>query len=78
MTAAKMLQCLSSLKKANLFTVAHVSRNAVQRDAAILILTSVSTRKTPGQGADAILKEEKRKNQLAFSKNTKRVNLSVL
>jgi hypothetical protein len=32
MTAAKMPQCLSSLKQASLFTVAHASRNALKID----------------------------------------------
>ena len=32
MTAAKTLQCLSSLEQANLFTVAHASQNMFQRD----------------------------------------------
>lgn len=78
MTAEKLPRCLLSLKKANLFTAAHVSRNAVQRDADSPVLTSISTRKTHGQDEDATLKGRKRKSQLAFFKNTKRVKLSFL
>ena len=70
MNAAKKPQCLSSLKKANLFTVAHASRSALQRDETVPPWPSVLTRKTRGQGETAVSKEEKRKSQLAFSKNT--------
>ena len=70
MTAAKPLQCLSSLKQANLFTVAHASQNAFQIDEDVPVWTSVLTRKTHGQGEEAISRAKKRKNQLAFSKNT--------
>lgn len=69
MTAAKTLQFLSSLKQANLFTVAHASQNTFQRDEDVPIWTSVLTQKMHGQGEEAILKAKKRKSQPAFSKN---------
>jgi hypothetical protein len=70
MTAAKTPQCLSSLEQANLFTVARASQNAFQSDEADPILTSVLTLRMHGHGEDAVLKERKRKDQLAFSENT--------
>jgi len=72
MNAAKTLRCLSSQKQANLFTAAHASRNVFQGSGNVQILTSVLTPKTHGQGEGAILKEEKRQNQLAFSKNIRK------
>jgi hypothetical protein len=70
MTAAKTPQCLSSLKQAGLFTVARASQNAFQSDEGIPVLTSVLTLKMHGHGEAAVLKERRRKDQLAFSKNT--------
>jgi hypothetical protein len=70
MNVAKPLQCLLNLKKANLFTVVHAFRNAAQRNEDGPNRTLVLTQKTLGQGETAVLEEKKRKNQLAFSKNT--------
>jgi hypothetical protein len=75
MTAAKTPQCLSSLKQTNLFTVAHASQSASHRNEGVPIWTSVLTRKMHGQGEDAILKEKRKKDQPAFSKNTNRANV---
>jgi hypothetical protein len=70
MNAAKPPQYLSSLKRASLFTAAHASRNAFQKDEGAPSLTLVLTRKTRGQGETVVSKEEKNKTPLAFLKNT--------
>ena len=70
MNAAKPLQCLLNLEKANLFTVVDAFRNAPQRNEDGPNRTLVLTQKTRGQGETAVLEEKKRKNPLAFSKNT--------
>jgi hypothetical protein len=69
MNAAKPLQFLLNLEKANLFSVVHAFRNVAQRNEGGPNLTFL-TQKTRGQGETAVLEEKKRKNQLAFSKNT--------
>jgi hypothetical protein len=70
MLAAKMPLFLLNLNQINLFIVAHVSRNGLKIEKEMPIQIPALTRKTRGQDGILILEEKRKKNLLAFFKNT--------